>query len=258
MVEVTRSGIRIPGQLLPNNPLAEQVARKLNFSSFLKLNLLSTDDFTGDLTNGVSGIQLDELQIQMVESFALSDAGALWIRQVLNEDLQFAMQGYLEIEAQAAKGVPLPLGEALSGSLTDGARFDGITLFHILSRLGYGASAVPGAIFIGKDRVRPEFPVGCQDVDGQAILSHEFGHTRFGDPSTSLTLEGERQTIINYENPVRRLDGYPNRKVYYSSELDKTIVVDTGEILKGAWHQISVYTVPSSPICLREIPHHFL
>ena len=52
-------------------------------------------------------------------------------------------------------------------------------------------------------------------MDPRAILSHEFGHTRYGDPASSGSLLGEATTVARYENPVRERDGYEPRTVYY-------------------------------------------
>jgi hypothetical protein len=46
-------------------------------------------------------------------------------------------------------------------------------------------------------------------------LRHEFGHTRYGDPTSAGTLESEARTVLRYENPVRVHNGYEPRTVYY-------------------------------------------
>lgn len=58
-------------------------------------------------------------------------------------------------------------------------------------------------------------PASSQLVDPLAILSHEFGHTRYGDPASAGSLQGEANTVERYENPVRERNGFEPRTVYY-------------------------------------------
>jgi len=80
---------------------------------------------------------------------------------------------------------------------------------------GEGAQAEPGLIGLGDAGFRCEFPASGQLVDPHAILSHEFGHTRYGDPASAGSLVGEAATVQRYENPVRERDGFEPRTVYY-------------------------------------------
>lgn len=108
------------------------------------------------------------------------------------------------------------LSALLTGRLSEGGLFSrGDSLFKFYAYPGEGASAEPGIIGLGDAGFRCEFPASSQMVDPHAILSHEFGHTRYGDPTSAGSLQGEAATVARYENPVRERDGYEPRTVYY-------------------------------------------
>lgn len=160
-------------------------------------------------------------QEALLERFALSDAGAVWMREVVDDTLRLFNRGDLDarriVWSQARKTGRMPkLTALLTGSLSEGGQFSQETpplMFYAYP--GEGAQAEPGIIGLGDAGFRCEFPASGQLVDPHAILSHEFGHTRYGDPASAGTLLGEATTVESYENPVRARDGFDPRTVYY-------------------------------------------
>jgi len=157
----------------------------------------------------------------LLERFALSDAGAVWMREVVDDTLRLFNRGDLdahrEIWGQVRKTGRMPkLTALLTGRLTEGGQFSqGDLLFKFYTFPGEGAQAEPGVIGLGDGGFRCEFPASSQMVDPHAILSHEFGHTRYGDPASAGSLVGEADTVERYENPVRLRNGFDPRTVYY-------------------------------------------
>lgn len=160
-------------------------------------------------------------QEALLERFALSDAGAVWMREVVDDTLRLFNQGDLgtrrEVWGQARKTGRMPkLTALLTGRLTEGGQFSHeAPLFKFYAYPGEGAQAEPGIIGLGDGGFRCQFPASNQMVDPHAILSHEFGHTRYGDPSSAGSLMGEALTVERYENPVRVRNGFDPRTVYY-------------------------------------------
>jgi hypothetical protein len=160
-------------------------------------------------------------QEALLERFALSDAGAVWMREMVNDTLRMFNQGELdarrEVWSRARKTGRMPkLASLRTGRLSEGGQFSQeSTLFKIYAISGEGASAEPGVIALGDAGFRCQFPASNQMVDPHAILSHEFGHTRYGDPASAGSLAGEAATVERYENPVRERNGYEPRTVYY-------------------------------------------
>jgi hypothetical protein len=160
-------------------------------------------------------------QEALLERFALSDAGAVWMREVVDDTLRLFNQGDLdsrrELWGRARKTGRMPkLTALLTGRLTEGGQFShDDPLFKFYAYSGEGAQAEPGIIGLGDGGFRCQFPASSQLVDPHAILSHEFGHTRYGDPTSAGSLVGEALTVERYENPVRVRNGFDPRTVYY-------------------------------------------
>lgn len=168
-------------------------------------------------------------QEALLARFALSDYGAVWMREVVDDTLRAFNKGELEasrrVWSEARRTGRMPAFRALvSGRLSESGQFaQDEALFRFYAFPGEGAVAEPGLIGLGNAGFRCEFPASSQLVDPHAILSHEFGHTRYGDPTSAGTLEGEASTVLRYENPVRAQNGYEPRTVYYlrPGETDK-------------------------------------
>lgn len=160
-------------------------------------------------------------QEALLERFALSDAGAVWMREVVDDSLRLFNRGDLDAHRKvwdrALRTGKMPkLADLLTGKLTEGGQFaDDEPLFKFYAYPGEGAQAEPGIIGLGDAGFRCQFPASSQMVDPHAILSHEFGHTRYGDPTSAGSLMGEAATVERYENPVRERNGYEPRTVYY-------------------------------------------
>jgi hypothetical protein len=160
-------------------------------------------------------------QEALLERFALSDAGAVWMREVVDDTLRLFNRGDLdarrEVWSQARKTGRMPqLTGLLTGRLSEGGQFSEDTpLLKFYAYPGEGAQAEPGLISMGDAGFRCAFPASNQLVDPHAILSHEFGHTRYGDPASAGSLLGEATTVTRYENPVRERNGFEPRTVYY-------------------------------------------
>ena len=164
---------------------------------------------------------LEPAQVDMLERFALSDAGAVWFREVADDTLRLFNQGYLELDEARwrdflAGGAQPRLSELITGRLSEAGQFaQDAAVFRFFAFDGFGAMAAAASIRLGLSGFRCTFPVSGELVDPLAILSHEFGHTRYGDPRSAGLPLGEARTVARYENPVRLRHGFPPRTVYY-------------------------------------------
>ncbi len=160
-------------------------------------------------------------QIELLERFAMGDAGAVWLREVADDTLRLFNKGYLDYDKmlwrRALKSGRMPvLSALLSGRLSEAGQFaEDAEVFKFGAYAGPGAVAQPGGIGLGDAGLRCHFPSSDELVDPHAILSHEFGHTRYGDPDSAGTLLGEARTVERYENPVRVRNGYEPRALYF-------------------------------------------
>lgn len=201
----------------PRDAAEEQARRAEQFALARRLNLARKGEAHP------LGLPLAAPQLALLERFALSDAGAVWLREIADDTLRLFNKGYLEYDPvlwkQAVrKGRLPPLSRLLTGRLTETALFAGdARVFKFSGYAGPGAMAHPGAIGLGDAGLRCQFPASNELVDPFAIISHEFGHTRYGDPASAGTLLGEARTVELYENPVRVRDGYEPRALYFES-----------------------------------------
>lgn len=199
----------------PRDRVEEEARRTEHFALARKLNMARMGEAHP------RGIPLAPAQFELLESFAMSDAGAVWLRAVADDTLRLFNRGYLEIDrarwARSLKTGTMPrLSELITGKLTEKAQFAGdARVFLFSGYAGTGAMAHPGAIGLGDGGMRCEFPISGELVDPYAIISHEFGHTRYGDPTSAGSLIGEARTVELYENPVRVRNGFPPRTVYF-------------------------------------------
>lgn len=181
------------------------------------------------------GLPLAAPQLALLERFAMSDAGAVWLREIADDTLRLFNQGYLEYDSaiwrRAVKqGRMPPLSKLLTGRLTETALFAGnAAVFKFSGYAGPGAMAHPGAIGLGDAGLRCQFPSSNELVDPMAIISHELGHTRYGDPASGGTLLGEARTVELYENPVRIRNGFEPRALYF-----ERINQGTPQAMKGS------------------------
>jgi hypothetical protein len=213
----TPKGAPKVGRLLqpPRNKAAEQARRSEQFAIARRINLARKGEAHP------LGLPLAAPQLELLERFALSDAGAVWLRAITDDTLRLFNQGYLEYDPAVWKrgikqGRLPPLSELLTGRLTETAQFaDDADLFMFSGYAGHGAMAHPGAVGLGDAGIRERFPASNERVDPFAILSHELGHTRYGDPASAGSLQGEANTVTRYENPVRIRNGYPPRALYF-------------------------------------------
>ncbi len=177
----------------------------------------------------------------LLREFFHTNAGAWFARRILKETLWAAQKGYLEytqnLESFCQSRRKIPLHEVLSGEISfDGQLQQDFIFFEINEHGGPGAFAQPGFISISAVGIGGRWSVTRQKVDPLAIISHELGHTRYGDSSTGGHLLGERQTVINFENPVRKLNGYAPRRGYYSHSLNQTIEIESSIVHKGQYY----------------------
>jgi len=172
----------------------------------------------------------------MLESFFLTNAGAYFAKRILKEFVDAVRKGYFASRSCDSNKV-YPLHDFFDGSLSDeGAFTQDFQVFEIREHFGKGAFAQPGLISLGTKGFSTHFPIGGQKVDPMAIIAHEFGHTRYADSQSGGTLPGERSTVVNYENPVRKVNGFEPRRTYFSSQEKSGIDIETGEILDWPDH----------------------
>lgn len=167
------------------------------------------------------GLPLAQEQIELLERFAMSDAGGVWFREVADDTLRLFNQGYLEYhkadwQRALAQGALPRLSELITGGLSEAGQFSqDAAPFRLFAYNGYGAMAATASVRLGTRGFRCRFPVSDELVDPFAVLSHEFGHTRYGDPRSAGQPWGEALTVERYENPVRVRNGFPPRATYY-------------------------------------------
>lgn len=233
-VACSRDGWPVAGRLAaaPVNREEEMARRRDNWQIVRRFNLVRKP---GEVKS--RALPVTPAQEALLERFALSDAGAVWMREVVDDTLRLFNRGDLEIRRtvwqQARKtGRMPPFHELVTGRLTDGGLFNqDSAMFKIYATQGEGASAEPGLIALGIAGFRCEFPASSQMVDPHAILSHEFGHTRYGDPGSAGSLLGEASTVERYENPVRIRNGYEPRTVYYLRSPSAELKSQKGSLL---------------------------
>ena len=214
----------------PRHPAQEQARRAEHLALARRLNLARKGEAHP------LGLPLAAPQLALIERFALSDAGAVWFREIADDTLRLFNKGYLEYDEAVWKravkqGRLPPLSKLLTGRLSEAGLFAGdAQVFKLSGYAGPGAMAHPGAIGLGDTGLRCQFPSSNELVDPFAIISHEFGHTRYGDPSSAGTLLGEARTVELYENPVRVRNGYEPRTVYFQRTNQGGLEAQTGSL----------------------------
>lgn len=199
----------------PTEAAEEQARRAEHFALARKLNLVTAYRVVP------YALPLAEPQIELLERFAHTDAGAVWFREVADDTLRLINQGFLEYDADRWKayleGGPRPrLSELITGRLSDAGLFSqDVAVFRIYGYYGSGSMGGASSIRMGHAGFRCQFLMSGDTVDPFAILSHEFGHSRYGDPWSAGMPLGEARTVAGYENPVRLRNGFPPRLVYY-------------------------------------------
>ncbi|MCP5191152.1 MAG: hypothetical protein H6988_12315 [Pseudomonadales bacterium] len=199
----------------PRDQQAERARRAEHFALARRINLARKGEVNART------LPLAQPQLEFLERFAMSDAGAVWFREVADDTLRMFNQGYLDYDRalwnRAVKNGPMPrLSRLLTGRLSEEGQFASeLEVFKFGAYHGPGAMAQPAGIGLGNKGMQCQFPTSEELVDPQAILSHEFGHTRYGDPDSAGTLLGEARTVELYENPVRVRNGYEPRTVYF-------------------------------------------
>ncbi|MEW6677208.1 MAG: hypothetical protein AB1421_04745 [Pseudomonadota bacterium] len=216
-VYATAEGSLRAGRLAdpPADPAQEQARRAEHFALARKLNLVTAWRVVP------FAIPLQESQVELLERFAQTDAGAVWFREMADDTLRLFNQGFLEIDMapwQAhLEGAPAPaLSALITGRLSDAGLFSQeVALFRIFAFDGMGSQAAAASVRMGRQGFRCQFQMSGEAVDPYAILSHEFGHSRYGDPWSAGHPIGEARTVARYENPVRMRNGYPPRLSYF-------------------------------------------
>jgi hypothetical protein len=222
------------GRLLapPRTASEEQARRAEHFALAKRVNMARKGEAHP------LGLPMAAPQLAMLERFAMSDAGAVWLREVADDTLRLLNKGYLEYDAARWKrsvkqGKLPPLSKLLTGRLTETALFAGdAQVFKFSGYAGPGAMAHPGAIGLGDRGLSCQFPSSNELVDPMAILSHEFGHTRYADPASGGNLIGEARTVELYENPVRVKNGFEPRALYFERVNQGTPQAKKGSLLE--------------------------
>lgn len=236
----------------PADAQEERARRQEHFELANKLNLV-----TAPGTGPPIALPLEPEQVALLARFALSDAGAVWFREVADDTLRLFNKGYLAYDAalwadKRDAGEPVRLSELITGGLTETGLFaQDAALFRIYAHDGRGAMAANASIRLGLEGLRCHFTLSDELVDPHAVLSHEFGHTRYGDARSAGTPLGEAATVAKYENPVRIRNGYPPRTVYYLRLDQRTPVQPRDELLNrllAQWRQGAVQIESLAPV----------
>ena len=199
----------------PTDAAEEQARRAEQFELARKLNLVTAFRVVP------MALPLAPEQVELLQRFALSDAGAVWFREMADDTLRLFNQGYLDYDATLWRahldgGPQPPLSALISGRLSESGLFaQDASVFRIYAYDGIGSMAAAASVRMGRKGFRCQFLMSGESVDPFAILSHEFGHSRYGDPRSAGLPLGEAQTVARYENPVRLRNGFPPRLVYY-------------------------------------------
>lgn len=199
----------------PDGATGEQARRAEHFALARKLNLVTAWRVVP------FALPLSEEQIALLERFAFTDTGAVWFREMADDTLRLFNQGYLEYDealwrAHRQGGPQPPLSALISGRLSEAGLFSqDVAVFRIFAYDGLGSQAAAASVRLGRQGFRCQFSMSGEAVDPFAILSHEFGHSRYGDPRSAGHPLGEARTVARYENPVRMRNGYPPRLLYY-------------------------------------------
>ena len=106
----------------PTGVQEEQARRAEHWALARKLNLVTQPRVVP------FALPLDDARIGLLERFALSDAGAVWFRELADDTLRLLNQGYLEVDEtrwQAFRvGGPRPrLSELITGQLSEAGQF---------------------------------------------------------------------------------------------------------------------------------------
>lgn len=224
---------------LPENKTEEMRNRENNFRLIEKIN------FSNELR---LELKKNSNLKKLFQEFHQSDVGAYWFSLLAKDNIKKLNNGYFEIAKDLNPFKIYEVFEILTGQLNWPA-FDAKAelVFRFDIFYGYGAFGSKSHITIGNLGFRKLFPGNCQKVDPIAILSHEFGHTRFSSITESHTLQGEREVVRLYENPVRRMNGHDDRVSYYSTDSDQTIFTTSGEIRPGLWRRVDGNWVQADP-----------
>jgi hypothetical protein len=199
----------------PADAAGEQARRAEHFALARTLNLVTAWRVVP------YALPLSPEQVALLERFALTDAGAVWFREVADDTLRLFNQGFLEYEPALWRahldGGPRPrLSELITGRLSEAGLFSQeVAVFRVYAYDGMGSMGAAASVRMGHAGFRCQFQMSGEAVDPFAILSHEFGHSRYGDPWSAGHPLGEARTVARYENPVRMRDGFPPRLVYY-------------------------------------------
>lgn len=157
-----------------------------------------------DQYTGAAGVFEDKNKYNIYnvfKTFSLTRYGSVIINEILKNPDKYK-------EFKIYRG---SLGSTSSGS---SAAFDGIVFPHQFPKFA-------------------QFPTGGQKIDPLAIILHEFGHTMVFNPSSKQGIQFERYVVINYENTVRKINGYEMRYIYFNGV--ETINIITGQTKLGKW-----------------------
>ena len=179
----------------PTDAVEEQARRAEHFALARKLNLVTAYRVVP------MALPLVAEQIELLHRFAVSDAGAVWFREMADDTLRLFNQGYLDYDAAIWQthlaGGPRPsLSTLITGRLSEAGLFaQDASVFRIYAYDGTGSMAAAASVRMGRKGFRCQFLMSGESVDPFAILSHEFGHSRYGDPRSAGLPLGDTASI---------------------------------------------------------------
>lgn len=174
---------------------------------------------------------------EIIKKYALTSYGHQSIMKVIDFNKEWIDKGYFQVRSNL--GNCKDIEEVFTGYLSEEGEFSEEATGRFLI---FGKNEVRGFraqlanIRLGNIELPKKFPSGHQEIDELALIHHEFCHTKFYNTHDTSTIEEESRIVRECENPIRRLNGYVERNVYYDYKINKTINVYNKIIYDGMWH----------------------
>lgn len=178
-------------------------------------------DIIGDLPIQLKPLPINSKGRSWLKKYALTSYGSKMFSLLINNFNNAVSHGYL-----SASGALTQLGkEAIRRQKWMGP-------FVIAGSAGQ-ATGSSHSVQIPENYDPHFFPIGDEAVDPLALIHHEFGHTHFSSVKSENRehLAIEREVVQLYENPVRLLNKFSERKIYFDNF--NTLSIPSGNVYPG-------------------------